>query len=82
MDRAYQGHFADGLLARGVRQEVSGWPPSARGFVPVGCRWVVERTFAWLDFFPRLVMDYEYTPESHAAWILWVNVTLCLNRLS
>ncbi|RAK62648.1 IS5/IS1182 family transposase, partial [Hymenobacter edaphi] len=35
----------------------------------------------WLNFFRRVVMDYEYTPESHAAWILWANVTLCLNRL-
>ncbi|TLM92975.1 IS5 family transposase [Hymenobacter jeollabukensis] len=80
-DRAYRGHFAEGLLARGLRHEVSSRPPSVRGFVPVGCRWVVERTFAWLNFFRRLAMDYEYTPESHAAWILWANVTLCLNRL-
>ncbi|KUG09530.1 hypothetical protein ASU33_17625 [Solirubrum puertoriconensis] len=80
-DHAYRGHFTKGLLARGLRHEIGSRPPSAKGFVPAGCRWVVERTFAWLNFFRRLVMDYEYTPESHAAWILWANVSLCLNRL-
>ena len=61
---------ADGVsaLARGLRHEVSR-PPSTRSFVPVGCRWVVERTFAWLNFFRRLIMDYEYTPERLTAWI-------------
>ncbi|RPD44675.1 hypothetical protein DNI29_21335 [Hymenobacter sediminis] len=65
--RAYRGYFTEGLLARGLRNEASSRPPSTRGFVPVGCRWAVERTFAWLNLFRRLVMDYEYTPESHAA---------------
>ena len=27
-------------------------------------RWIVERTFAWLLNFRRLVMDYERTKES------------------
>ena len=27
-------------------------------------RWIVERTFAWLLNFKRLVMDYERTKES------------------
>ncbi|OON71163.1 hypothetical protein B0919_01540 [Hymenobacter sp. CRA2] len=81
-DSAYRGHFAEGLRARGLRhEEVSGRSPTAQGVVPMGPRWVVERTFAWLNFFRRLVMDYEYTPESHAAWMLWANVSLCLNRL-
>lgn len=80
-DRAYRGRFTEGLLARDLCHEVSSRPPYTRGFVPVGCRWVVERTFAWLNFFRRLARDYEYVPESHAAWILWANVTPCLNRL-
>ncbi|WP_279387756.1 hypothetical protein [Hymenobacter edaphi] len=37
-DRAYRGRFTEGLLARGLRHEVSSRPPSARGFVPVGPR--------------------------------------------
>jgi hypothetical protein len=32
-------------------------------------RWVVERTFAWLDGSRRLSKDYEYLPESSEAMI-------------
>jgi transposase len=33
-------------------------------------RWIVERTFAWLINFRRLVMDYERTIESVESYIL------------
>ena len=32
-------------------------------------RWIVERTFAWLMNFRRLVMDYERTAESVERYI-------------
>jgi putative transposase len=32
-------------------------------------RWVVERTFAWLVRYRRLVIDYEYHPETSEAVI-------------
>ena len=32
-------------------------------------RWIVERTFAWLLNFRRLVMDYERTVESASSYI-------------
>ncbi len=32
-------------------------------------RWIVERTFAWLMNFRRLVMDYERTVESVESFI-------------
>ena len=32
-------------------------------------RWIVERTFAWLMNFRRLVMDYERTIESVESYI-------------
>ena len=57
-------------------------PPTEKGFVPVAKRWVVERTFAWLASFRRLAVDDEYTPGSHAIWLLVANMTMCLNRLT
>ncbi|MDE6533537.1 MAG: transposase [Muribaculaceae bacterium] len=33
-------------------------------FVPAKKRWVVERTFAWLENFRRLCRNYEETTES------------------
>ena len=32
-------------------------------------RWVVERTFAWFVRYRRLVVDYEYLPETSEAMI-------------
>ncbi|HEY5405945.1 MAG TPA: transposase, partial [Ginsengibacter sp.] len=32
-------------------------------------RWIVERTFAWLLNFRRLVMDYERTKESAISFV-------------
>jgi transposase len=42
---------------RGDRQA----PDQAKGFVLLHRRWVVERSFAWLTKFRRLVRDYETT---------------------
>jgi transposase len=79
-DNGYRGRFAEHLFTLGLRHELASKPPSARGFVPVAKRWVVERTFAWLTGFRRLAIDYEYTPASHVAWLLVANITFCLNR--
>ena len=32
-------------------------------------RWVVERTFAWINRYRRLSKDYEYLPEVSETWI-------------
>jgi transposase len=43
-------------------------PDQAKGFVLLHRRWVVERSFAWLTNFRRLVRDDETlpaTPRSH-----------------
>jgi len=37
-----------------------------RGFVLLSRRWVVERSFAWLRRFRRLVRDYERLPQTLA----------------
>jgi putative transposase len=42
-------------------------PP--RGFVVLPRRWVVERTFSWIDQHRRLSKDYERLPESGEAFI-------------
>jgi putative transposase len=42
-------------------------PPPMPAFTVLKRRWVVERTFAWLDTYRRLSKDYEYLPESSEA---------------
>lgn len=82
-DKAYQGCFAQQVQALGWRHQVASRPPTAtHGFVPVAQRWVVERTFAWLHCFRRVVMDYERQLCSHAAWLLVANLTMSLRRVT
>lgn len=80
-DKAYQERFVQQVQALGWQQHVASRPPTAEcGFAPVAKRWVVERTFAWLNCFRRVVMDYERQPTSHAAWLFVANLTMSLRR--
>jgi transposase len=52
------------------------------GFVVLPRRWVVERTFAWLMRYRRLVRCYERRPEHHEAMVWWATVHLMTRRLT
>ena len=56
-------------------------PPGSKGFAVLPRRWVVERTFAWLNRCRRLAKDFERTIESAKAWVLWAAVRLLVRRL-
>ena len=45
-------------------------------------RWIVERSFAWLENFRRLVIDYEYQAESTVTMIQIASCFLMLNKIS
>jgi len=53
-----------------------------RGFTVIPWRWVVERTFAWLNQYRRLSKDYEYLLTTSDAMIYAAMVRLMLRRLS
>jgi transposase len=54
----------------------------ARGFVVLPRRWVVERSFAWLTRYRRLVRVYERDPGHHEAMIWWASVHHMTRRLT
>ncbi len=56
--------------------------PDQKGFVVLPRRWVVERTFAWLMRYRRLVRDYESLPVTHEALVKWGMIGTMLNRLA
>jgi transposase len=85
--------FADGGYGgdklRGRLSKIDQWTievikrtDKARGFEPLPRRWVVERTFAWLNRCRRLAKDFETSLDSAEAWILVANIRLLTRRLA
>ena len=69
-DSAYQGvvkwlatHWA------AVSLEIVKRRPEQVGFEVQPKRWIVERTFGWLNYWRRLSKDYEYLPRSSESMI-------------
>jgi len=54
----------------------------AKGFVLLPRRWVVERTFAWLNRNRRLAKDFEQLVASASSWIMIASVKLIMRRLA
>ena len=44
-------------------------------------RWVVERTFAWLHQFRRLLVSYDRRADIHEAWLALGCCLICFRRL-
>jgi len=79
-DNGFSKRFQE--FVRGVcRWTVSITEKATQGFVIQPRRWVVERTFAWLVRYRRLMVDYEYLPETSEAMIQAAMTHLMLRRL-
>jgi len=81
-DSAYAGELEKWTASTcGWTLEIVRRDPTQKGFVVQPRRWVVERTFAWLCKYRRLVRDYEYLPQSSEAMIRLAMAHLMLRRL-
>lgn len=81
-DAGYRGGLASWVWrVLGCALDVVRREPGQKGFVVVKGRWVVERTFGWLNRSRRLSKDYEGTVESSRAMVLWAMTHLMLRRL-
>lgn len=81
-DAGYPGALASwAWRILGCLVEIVHRPEGQKGFVVLKGRWVIERTFGWLGRSRRLSKDYEETPESSRAMILWAMTHLMLKRL-
>jgi len=81
-DGRYRGNPADWLLDKfGWELEVVLRPdecPSKFKVLPM--RWIVERSFAWLENFRRLTIDYEYHAETAEAMVQLTFCKIMLNK--
>lgn len=57
-------------------------PPNSKGFVLIKQRWVVERTFAWMNTQRRLSKDYERTVASSESRVRIAAISMMLRRLA
>lgn len=80
-DNAYRGSFAEAVEQYGIAFETPIRPKDKKGFVVEAKRWIVERTFAWLNFFRRVVIDYEHTPRNSVSFLYLANISMVLAKI-
>ena len=83
-DGAYAGQKLHHALAKlgDWTVEIVKRSDQAIGFEVLPRRWVVERTFAWLNRNRRLAKDFEASIASAKAWLLIASVQLLIRRVA
>lgn len=87
-DQGYRGDLAAliehffATQQRSVTLELSQRSTEAKGFQVQPKRWIVERTWTWLENARALTRDYETLPENHEGMIYLVMIRLMLRRLT
>jgi transposase len=83
-DGGYQGLEFNQALARvlpHLKAEIVKRSDHAKGFVVLPKRWIVERTFAWLNRCRRLAKDWENLDRKALAYLRLASIRLMLRRL-
>jgi transposase len=83
-DGGYQGPEFQAAMKRTMAQvnvEIVKRSDRAKGFVVLPRRWVVERTFAWLNRCRRLAKDWECLGRKALAFLRLASIRLMLRKL-
>jgi putative transposase len=85
-DQAYAGDLISWLWQlrpwRQIRLEIVKRPEGAKGFLLLPKRWIVERTFGWLNRYRRLSKDYEFLTQTSETMIRVAMIHLMIRRLA
>ncbi len=84
-DGGYQGSGFRNAVKATMAQlnvEIVKRSDQAKGFMVLPKRWVVERTFAWLNRCRRLAKDWECLNRKARAFLVLASVRLMLRRLA
>ena len=81
-DGGYQGDLAEWVKDKfGWNLEVVIRPKeSSKRFNVIPKRWIVERTFSWLENYRRLTIDYEFLTETAETMVTIAFIQIALNR--
>lgn len=82
VDQGYQGENFSRFIQALCGAEVEVIKRTELGFQVLPKRWIVERTFGWLNYSRRLSKDYELLPEVSEAMIYTAITRLMLRRLA
>jgi len=82
VDGAYSGGPVTLGTTLGIVVQVVAKLAGQVGFQVLPRRWVVERTFSWINRCRRTVRDYERRSDHHAAMVQWAMVILMTRRLA
>jgi len=83
-DGGYQGpQFRAGLrnVLTSVEVEIVKRSDQAKGFAVLPKRWIVERTFAWLNRCRRLAKDWENLTDRALAFLHLASIRLMVRKL-
>ena len=83
-DGGYQGAEFQATVKRAMTQvnvEIVKRSDCAKGFVVLPKRWLVERTFAWLNRCRRLAKDWECLSQKALAFLYLASIRLMLRKL-
>jgi putative transposase len=82
-DSRYQGPIVNtAARALGLTLAIVSPPKGQKGFQVLPRRWVVERTFAWIERYRRLARDWEAASWSAAAYLYIAASNLIARRLA
>jgi len=82
-DGSYGGKLVEWVAAALQRTlSIVKRPRHTQGFRVLQWRWIVERTFGWLNRSRRLSKDFEALPETTETWIRIAMIHLMVRRLA
>jgi len=81
-DGGYRGKTLADIVehSSGLKLEITLRKTPSKEFKPLFKRWIIERSFSWLESFRRLSRDYEFLNDSAQSMIYLAFIKIILNK--
>jgi transposase len=78
-DAGYGKTFKD-FVENVLKKTIDISEPITPGWAVLAKRWIVERTFAWLNHFPRLLKDYEISTNTAENFVMIAHSIILIKK--